>query len=192
MKIEKKKPTPNCKGVLCDCYGLVSLQHSHLALSVAMCKPGEVYCGSGQCRPHGSQCNLQACGDSSEETNCGNIALFHQSQAVSQSTDCIKLDFPLRMHSHVCSELVPFSAGKCYHMCSNKVCLSKSSVCDGVIDCKDRSDELNCTRACEFSSHRSFCFFYSSVRCFECMPINLFVLLSICSRLVLRLFPMCR
>lgn len=44
---------------------------------------------------------------------------------------------------------VCFSGGKCYHVCPNKVCLSKSSVCDGVIDCKDRSDELNCTRACE-------------------------------------------
>lgn len=32
------------------------------------CKPGEVYC-MGQCRPH-SQCNT-ACGDSSEENNCG-------------------------------------------------------------------------------------------------------------------------
>ncbi|XP_016359176.1 suppressor of tumorigenicity 14 protein homolog isoform X1 [Sinocyclocheilus anshuiensis] len=69
------------------------------------CKPGEVYC-MGQCRPH-SQCNT-ACGDSSEENNCG---------------------------------------GKCYHMCSNKICLPKASVCDGIVDCKDRSDELNCTRA---------------------------------------------
>ena len=40
-------------------------------------------------------------------------------------------------------------AGKCYHMCPNKVCITKASVCDGVIDCKDRSDELNCTRSCE-------------------------------------------
>lgn len=38
------------------------------------------------------------------------------------------------------------SAGKCHHMCSNKVCLAKSSLCDGIIDCKDRSDEVNCTR----------------------------------------------
>uniref|UniRef100_A0A8C1VN06 Peptidase S1 domain-containing protein n=1 Tax=Cyprinus carpio TaxID=7962 RepID=A0A8C1VN06_CYPCA len=35
---------------------------------------------------------------------------------------------------------------KCYHMCSNKICLPKASVCDGIMDCKDRSDELNCTR----------------------------------------------
>lgn len=42
-----------------------------------------------------------------------------------------------------------FSGGKCYHACPNKMCLKKSSVCDGVVDCKDRSDELNCTRACE-------------------------------------------
>ncbi|KAJ8278171.1 hypothetical protein GJAV_G00084700 [Gymnothorax javanicus] len=31
-------------------------------------------------------------------------------------------------------------------MCPNKVCIPKSSVCDGIIDCKDRSDEANCTR----------------------------------------------
>lgn len=41
------------------------------------------------------------------------------------------------------------SGGKCYHVCPNKVCLPKSSVCDGILDCKDRSDELNCTRSCE-------------------------------------------
>ncbi|XP_048030001.1 suppressor of tumorigenicity 14 protein homolog [Megalobrama amblycephala] len=80
------------------------------------CKPGEVYC-NGQCRPH-NQCNT-ACGDSSEETNCG---------------------------------------GKCYHMCPNKICLPKASVCDGIVDCKDRSDELNCTRAfskgCSPSSYK--------------------------------------
>lgn len=42
-----------------------------------------------------------------------------------------------------------FSGGRCFHTCPNKMCLKKSSVCDGVVDCKDRSDELNCTRACE-------------------------------------------
>lgn len=178
LQSEKKKKSvshkPSCKCVL-------TLSP---ALSTAMCKPGEVYCGSGQCRPHGSQCNLQACGDSSEETNCGNIALSHLKalpnlkpvcplslQKVCQlfclflftllsnkqlaeysSSDCVIPDFPLLMYSPVCSESVPFSAGKCYHMCSNKICLPKSSVCDGVLDCRDRSDELNCTRACEFCS----------------------------------------
>lgn len=45
--------------------------------------------------------------------------------------------------------LYSVSGGKCSHVCPNKVCLPKSSVCDGIIDCKDRSDEVNCTRACE-------------------------------------------
>ena len=40
--------------------------------------------------------------------------------------------------------------GKCFHMCPNKVCVPKSSVCDGVLDCRDRSDELNCSKASEW------------------------------------------
>ncbi|XP_064187903.1 suppressor of tumorigenicity 14 protein isoform X1 [Anguilla rostrata] len=88
------------------------------------CRPGEVHCGNGQCRPRASQCNVQSsvqssCEDSSEESKC---------------------------------------VGRCYLMCPNKVCVPKSSVCDGIIDCKDRSDEINCTRpwhkGCSPSSYK--------------------------------------
>lgn len=48
-----------------------------------------------------------------------------------------------------CVQFAHLLGGKCYHICPNKVCLPKASVCDGILDCKDRSDELNCTRACE-------------------------------------------
>lgn len=41
------------------------------------------------------------------------------------------------------------SGGKCSHACPNQPCLKRASVCDGVLDCRDRGDELNCTRACE-------------------------------------------
>lgn len=54
------------------------------------------------------------------------------------------------MQFDVLNVYVLFPGAKCHHVCPNKVCLPKSSVCDGVVDCKDRSDELNCTRACEF------------------------------------------
>ncbi|KAF3836505.1 hypothetical protein F7725_029063 [Dissostichus mawsoni] len=101
----------------------------------------EVQCGNGQCKPQSSQCVIPSsnCADSSEEGGCGecNINIEHLCVCV-----CILRLKLMRL----------FTGGKCYHACPNKVCLQKSSVCDGVVDCKDRSDELNCTRACECSS----------------------------------------
>lgn len=45
----------------------------HLCVKhIASCRPGEVMCGTGQCRPMGSQCASQSsCADSSEEGACG-------------------------------------------------------------------------------------------------------------------------
>ena len=45
--------------------------HKH-AKHVASCRPGEVLCGNGQCRPQSSQCvSHSSCADSSEEGTCG-------------------------------------------------------------------------------------------------------------------------
>lgn len=39
---------------------------------VASCRPGEVLCANGQCKPQSSQCVSQStCADSSEEGTCG-------------------------------------------------------------------------------------------------------------------------
>lgn len=39
---------------------------------IASCRPGEVMCGNGQCKPQSSQCVSQSsCADSSEEGTCG-------------------------------------------------------------------------------------------------------------------------
>ncbi|KAK9687021.1 Low-density lipoprotein receptor domain class A [Popillia japonica] len=50
-----------------------------------------------------------------------------------------------------------------------EVCISKKRKCDGIFDCEDHSDEVNCTRcsvgqaACDYSS--TFCFSPTSQRC---------------------------
>ncbi|KAG7273926.1 hypothetical protein CRUP_011062, partial [Coryphaenoides rupestris] len=44
----------------------------HCQIYNASCKPGDVSCGNGECKPPGSRCFSQtSCGDSSEEGNCG-------------------------------------------------------------------------------------------------------------------------
>lgn len=115
----------------------------------ASCRPGEVDCGKGQCRPAGSgPCQSQSsCGDSSEEGACGEWPPSAKTSLPMTSVDVIGL----------------FSGVKCHHVCPNKVCLPKSSVCDGVVDCKDRSDELNCTRACEFQPLHMLSIIYSPI-----------------------------
>lgn len=51
----------------------------HLCVKhIASCRPGEVMCGTGQCRPPGSQCASQSsCADSSEEGACGESIVVH-------------------------------------------------------------------------------------------------------------------
>lgn len=57
-------------------------------------------------------------------------------------------------HVFHCVRLV--SGAKCQRECPKQLCLKRSSVCDGVVDCRDRSDELNCTRACELLPRRKW------------------------------------
>ncbi|XP_077409825.1 suppressor of tumorigenicity 14 protein isoform X2 [Vanacampus margaritifer] len=118
------------------------------------CPPRQFGCGDGRCVPLRRVCNgVRDCEDGRDEARCSSCrpgeVLCANGQCQTQSSQC-----------GVCTDSGEDSGcrSKCYHTCANKVCLPKSSVCDGVVDCKDRSDEMNCTRAyvkgCSSSSYK--------------------------------------
>ncbi|XP_019750466.1 suppressor of tumorigenicity 14 protein homolog isoform X2 [Hippocampus comes] len=109
------------------------------------CPPRHFSCSDGRCIPLRRVCDgVRDCEDGRDEAKCSSCrpgqVLCANGQCHAQSSQC-----------GVCADSNEESGcrSKCYHTCPNKLCLPKSSVCDGVVDCQDSSDEMNCTRACE-------------------------------------------
>ena len=50
--------------------------------------------------------------------------------------------------------------------CDNGVCVDRASLCDGVIDCEDNSDELNCSKCKVYYAMMNNNVFYIHLRCF--------------------------
>lgn len=64
---------------------------------LAACRPGEVHCGNGQCKPHSSQCTTHSsCGDSSEEAGCGTLCMKTAGNACAE----LCFDMPLKTPFH--------------------------------------------------------------------------------------------
>lgn len=56
-----------------------------------------------------------------------------------------------------------FLGGECKKTefeCLNKKCIPLSKTCDGIKDCRDNSDEINCRS--NFNSYRSFLFRFAN------------------------------
>ncbi|XP_037136104.1 suppressor of tumorigenicity 14 protein homolog isoform X3 [Syngnathus acus] len=107
------------------------------------CPPHQFGCDDDRCIPLRRVCDgVRDCEDGRDEARCLSCSpgevLCAYGQCQAQNSQC-----------GICAD-----SGED----SGCMCLPKSSVCDGVVDCQDRSDEMNCTRAyakgCSSSSYK--------------------------------------
>ncbi|XP_049605860.1 suppressor of tumorigenicity 14 protein isoform X3 [Syngnathus scovelli] len=107
------------------------------------CPPHQFGCDDDRCIPLRRVCDgVRDCEDGRDEARCSSCSpgevLCAYGQCQAQNSQC-----------GVCAD-----SGED----SGCMCLPKSSVCDGVVDCQDRSDEMNCTRTyakgCSSSSYK--------------------------------------
>ncbi|XP_043542355.1 SCO-spondin-like, partial [Chiloscyllium plagiosum] len=132
-----------------------SAQRFPSATAVWQCRYLEFRCDSGQCRPRGWVCDNELdCPDGSDEKNCNRTCLTGEFQCGS-SSQCIPLwqlcDGIAHCQDHSdetvdrCGSIrIPPCPGS--FLCNSLVCINSTRVCNGVMDCEQGEDELNCER----------------------------------------------
>ncbi|KAG5282356.1 hypothetical protein AALO_G00055100 [Alosa alosa] len=100
------------------------------------CSDNEYQCGNGMCIAQGFVCDgADDCRDRSDERNC--TPTSHDFEHVFGYEDYNDLFDFINQSSDGCSDNE--------YQCGNGMCIPQGFVCDGADDCRDRSDERNCT-----------------------------------------------
>lgn len=143
-------PTYDTEGVNANSWMLQF--SSYLRILVGRhCPLDEFQCNNTLCKPLGWKCDGEDdCGDNSDENpeECGENHCSSHGGSIYKAFDSLlaycsvaSLKFPLFFCALVKFQCPPTRQFRCHN---DRVCLPISKRCDGVNNCGDNSDEINC------------------------------------------------
>uniref|UniRef100_A0A3P8RX50 Uncharacterized protein n=1 Tax=Amphiprion percula TaxID=161767 RepID=A0A3P8RX50_AMPPE len=110
------------------------------------CPLDEFQCNNTLCKPLAWKCDGEDdCGDNSDENpdECSECRVVSLTHLVCQSSSFVLMYFSLSVRLSGKFQCPPTRAFRCQN---DRVCLQVSKRCDGVSNCGDNSDELNCRK----------------------------------------------
>lgn len=147
---------PSTHSCLCPTEMLFKDSNNHTCIKSEEC---DFRCGSGECITKQQRCNNHKdCIDNSDEENCNNKKIAHQTCTFEEfscadGSKCLPRSLRCDQNYDCDDKSDELDCGhydqetKCHkmqHVCPNGKCIDVTELCDGVEDCNDGSDEHNC------------------------------------------------